>query len=226
MTSVRLSDPAKRDLRSIILYSDEQFRSTSAASLHTRLWSSIDALADSPFLGRSQVEMDPPGLSFRFAIVMRRFVVVCRYTRAGVRIARIVHGARNVAAELHRDSGNGGSVSEATPVHGAQLVKCAPQSTRRSLMRRRPIRLQRSDEPWNSISKWNAPGTRIRPTPTSGRSSCANEGGRGGPGALAPALYRGLVHEGVQCRVGDLPGQRPNRPGHSRHARRGVRTRA
>ena len=48
----------------------------------------------------SREALDPPGRTFRYFVVMKRFVIVYEPTATGIRIARILHGMRNLAAEL------------------------------------------------------------------------------------------------------------------------------
>ena len=65
-------------------------------------------LAGSPGLGRHRPDLDPPGHDFRYFVVVRRFVVVYEATESGVRVVRILHGARRLAAELDREPGDDG----------------------------------------------------------------------------------------------------------------------
>ena len=51
-------------------------------------------------------ELDPPGRSFRYYPIMKRFIVVYEPTADGVRVVRPLHGARHLAEELSRDAGN------------------------------------------------------------------------------------------------------------------------
>ncbi len=56
-------------------------------------------------MDRSAEGLDPPGHRFRYSVVLERFIV-CEPTENGIRIARLLHGARNVADELARDAGD------------------------------------------------------------------------------------------------------------------------
>ena len=67
----------------------------------------LTTLADNPLIGMQRVDLDPPGYSFRYFVVMRLFIVVYEPADPGIRIARILHGMRNLAAELKRDAGEG-----------------------------------------------------------------------------------------------------------------------
>lgn len=66
----------------------------------------LSILADTPTIGHLRDELDPPGHSFRYFVVMKRFIVVYEPTEPGIRVARILHGTRNLAAELNRDAGD------------------------------------------------------------------------------------------------------------------------
>ena len=46
MSTARVSSSAKQDLRSIFLYTEEQFGSAAALSLHARLWKAFAAHVD------------------------------------------------------------------------------------------------------------------------------------------------------------------------------------
>ncbi len=63
-------------------------------------------LVESPGMGRTRPELDPRGHAFRYFVVMKRFIVVYESTESGVRVVRILHGARTLAAELDRDPGD------------------------------------------------------------------------------------------------------------------------
>ena len=53
-------------------------------------------------MGRRRSELDPPGQSYRYFVVMKRFIIVYQPTEAGIRVARILHGMQDIAAELDR----------------------------------------------------------------------------------------------------------------------------
>ena len=48
------------------------------------------------------------GHAFRYFVVMKRFIIVHEPTEFGIRVARILHGMRNLAAVLDRDAGDDG----------------------------------------------------------------------------------------------------------------------
>ena len=108
MTLPVFSEAARLDRREITQHTVAEFGIAQARRLREHFEAVFRVLADSPGLGRSRPELDPPGHSFRYLVVMRRFIVVYDETDMGVRIARILHGARNLAAELTRDPGDEG----------------------------------------------------------------------------------------------------------------------
>ena len=57
-------------------------------------------------MGRTNDELDPPGRSFRSFVMMKFFIIVYEPTDSGIRVARLLHGARNLAAELERNAGD------------------------------------------------------------------------------------------------------------------------
>jgi len=68
----------------------------------------LNILAGSPAIGHLRDELDPPGHAFRYFVVMKRFIIVYEPTESGIRVARILYGMRNLAAELDRDAGDDG----------------------------------------------------------------------------------------------------------------------
>jgi len=74
--------------------------------LRDRLQSTLLMLAQNPELGVAHPELDPPGHSFRYCPVVKRFIVVYEPTADGIRIVRLLHGARHLAEELSRDAGD------------------------------------------------------------------------------------------------------------------------
>ena len=66
----------------------------------------LNNLAESPLIGRTNEELDPPGRSFRYFTVVKSFIIVYEPMDDGIRVARLLHGVRNLAAELDRDAGD------------------------------------------------------------------------------------------------------------------------
>ena len=100
-----LSEAAREDRRAITSYTVEHFGIGQAHRLRANVRRVLETLADNPGLGRRRPDLDPPGRSFRYFAVMQRFIVVYEPTLAGIRVVRILHAMRNLAAELGRDAG-------------------------------------------------------------------------------------------------------------------------
>ena len=99
------SEAAREDRRAITATTVERFGMAQARRLRTNFARVLDTLADNPSIGRRREELDPPGHSFRYFVVMKLFIIVYEPTDAGIRVARILHGLRKLAAELERDAG-------------------------------------------------------------------------------------------------------------------------
>ena len=105
MSRVVLSEAARLDRREITAYTVERFGLAQVRRLRDLLEATLDSLADSPRIGRTHEELDPPGRSFRYFAVMKSLIIVYEPTDDGIRVARLLHGARNLAEELGRDTG-------------------------------------------------------------------------------------------------------------------------
>lgn len=105
MNQIILSEAARRDRREITAYTVEHFGVQQARRLRERFEAALNTLAESPIIGRTNEALDPPGHSFRYSVVMKRFIIVYEPTGTGIRVARLLHGARNLAVELERDAG-------------------------------------------------------------------------------------------------------------------------
>ncbi len=106
MSRVVLSEAARIDRREITAYTVERFGIGQARRLRDRFQAVLNSLAESPLIGRTNEELDPPGHTFRYFVVMKSFIIVYEPTDDGIRVARLVHGARHLAAELDRDAGD------------------------------------------------------------------------------------------------------------------------
>lgn len=106
MSRVVLSEAARIDRKEITAYSVERFGIEQVRRLRERFQATLNALAESPLLGRTNEDLDPPGHSFRYFVVMNTFIIVYESTDNGIRVVRLLHGARNLAAELDRDAGD------------------------------------------------------------------------------------------------------------------------
>lgn len=106
MTRIPLSEAAEEDAREIRSYTVERFGLDQARRLGSQFQSTLNALADKPLVGRTNPELDPPGRSFRYFVLMKSVIIVYEPTDDGLRVARFLHGARNLAIELERDAGD------------------------------------------------------------------------------------------------------------------------
>lgn len=106
MSRVVFSEAARIDRRSITAYSVERFGIEQARRLCERFQATLNALAEPPLLGRTNEDLDPPGHSFRYFVVMKIFIIAYESTDNRIRVVRLLHGARNLAAELDRDAGD------------------------------------------------------------------------------------------------------------------------
>ena len=104
MSRVVLSEAVRDDRREITAFTVERFGIGQARRLRDQFQTTLNNLAESPLLGRTNEELDPPGRSFRYFVVMKSFIIVYEPTEDGIRVARLLHGARNLAAELDRDA--------------------------------------------------------------------------------------------------------------------------
>ena len=77
---------------------DRGVRDAFEAALHN--------LAESPLLGKTNEALDPADHSFRYYPVMKRFIIVYEPSDDGIRVARLLHGARNLAVELDHEPGD------------------------------------------------------------------------------------------------------------------------
>lgn len=105
MRRIVLSRAARSDRREITAFTVERFGLAQARRLRFAFEAALRSLAESPWMGRPNAALDPPGRSFRYHVVLRRFIIVYEATDEGLRVARLLHGARDLAAELGRDGG-------------------------------------------------------------------------------------------------------------------------
>ncbi|MCY4058793.1 MAG: type II toxin-antitoxin system RelE/ParE family toxin [Gammaproteobacteria bacterium] len=108
MNRVVFSEAARADRREITDYTVERFGIGQGRRLRANFARAVESLAATPRIGSLREALDPPGRTFRYFVVMKRFVIVYQPTATGIRIARILHGMRNLAAELDRDAGDEG----------------------------------------------------------------------------------------------------------------------
>ena len=105
MSKVVFSKAARSDRREITAYTVRRFGVEQARRLRQTFQAKIASLARAPMTGHRSEEINPPGRSFRYAAVMKSFIIVYEPADDGIRVVRLLHGARNLAAELARDAG-------------------------------------------------------------------------------------------------------------------------
>ena len=103
MSRIEFSAVARLDRRAITAYTVERFGLDGARRLRDRFRKVLALLADSPGMGRRRSDLDPPGHSFRYFVVGKVFIIVYEPGDDGVRVVRLLHGARSLARELERD---------------------------------------------------------------------------------------------------------------------------
>ena len=106
MRRIVFSEAAREDRNEIIAHSIETFGGHQARRLRIRFERIINALAASPWIGHLREDLDPPGRTFRYFVAMKLFTIVYEPAEDGIRVARILHGMRNLPAELGRDAGD------------------------------------------------------------------------------------------------------------------------
>ena len=106
MKQVSLSLAAERDLDEIDDYTIEHFGLDQAIRTTERFRETFRRLAEMPLSGHLRPDLSPPERTFRYRTVLRSFVIVYEPTDDGIRVARVLHGARNLVAELERDAGD------------------------------------------------------------------------------------------------------------------------
>lgn len=105
MSHIELSLASQDDRRQITGYTVRRFGVTQARRLRNAFEQALRRLAESPELGKSQPEIDPPGRSFRYFVLLRTFIIVYEPVEDGIRVARLIHGARDLSRELDDDPG-------------------------------------------------------------------------------------------------------------------------
>lgn len=106
MRRVKFSRAAEADVQAIDDYTIEQFGVAQAIKTAATFEAALIALADNPRGGRLDEQHSPPGRPLRFRVVLSAFVIVYEPWESGIRVARVLHGARNLQAELERDAGD------------------------------------------------------------------------------------------------------------------------
>lgn len=106
MTGVSLSRTAQADLLGIDLQTIELFGFEQSVRTEAAFRRAFDRLAANPLLGQRHDELSPAGHSFRLWVVLKRFVIVYVPQAEGIRVARILDGARDLPAVLAQNPGD------------------------------------------------------------------------------------------------------------------------
>jgi plasmid stabilization system protein ParE len=106
MNRLILSRSAELDLDEIDLYTVEHFGFAQAERTEAAFHETLSAIADNPGAGHSRPELDPPGRSFLYVTVLRRYLIVYAASDRGVRVARILDGSRDLHGLLSKDAGD------------------------------------------------------------------------------------------------------------------------
>lgn len=102
---ITFSRAAAADLEAIDDYTLEAFGLVQAERLRERLREIFLSLCQTPLASPRRPEYDPPGKEFRYCFALQRWVIVYQPAAEGIRVARVLHGARELLAELERDAG-------------------------------------------------------------------------------------------------------------------------
>jgi plasmid stabilization system protein ParE len=94
---------AELDLDEIDLQTIEQLGFAPAEETSATFLDALRTLAQMPEMGSLRPDLDPPGRTFRYWTVLRRFLIVYQPIQGGIRVARIVNASREVGA-LERSS--------------------------------------------------------------------------------------------------------------------------
>ncbi len=106
MRGVTFSPSAEADLQAIDDYTFEQFGHRQAVETAAAFESALKALADNPRSGRVDERLSLSGRAFRVRVVLSSFVIVYEPHRNGIRVARILHAARDLPSVLLDDAGD------------------------------------------------------------------------------------------------------------------------
>lgn len=102
---IQLSQAAANDVREIESYTLSNFGEKLTLQFLEKLEASLSLIATMPEMGMRGAEFDPSHHQFRYHAILSSFVVVYEETSDFIRIARIIHGARNLLSELMKDAG-------------------------------------------------------------------------------------------------------------------------
>jgi plasmid stabilization system protein ParE len=106
MKRLEFSRAACRDRDAILDYTLEKFGTEQAIRLGEALAKAMERLQRRPGTGRLRPDLSPTGRTIRWLVVLESFLVVYEATEAAVRVARIVHAARDLPTELRHEEGS------------------------------------------------------------------------------------------------------------------------
>ena len=106
MNQVVFSRAAVEDRRAITAYTVGRFGVGQARRLRDHFEATLQRLLLFPNSGQLRPEIDPDGRTFRYVVVSKSFILVYEPHSDGIRVARILHGARQLTRELERDQGD------------------------------------------------------------------------------------------------------------------------
>ncbi len=100
MSRFTLSPAAEVDLLEIDLQTIQRFGFAQSEVTESKFYATFQALAAEPLSGHAREDLDPPGRSFLYKSVLRRFVVVYLPAEYGIRVVRVVDGSRGLRRVL------------------------------------------------------------------------------------------------------------------------------
>ena len=104
MSDVTFSAEARADRREITRFTRDRFGVEQVRRLLAELRRITRTLVALPGAGRRIPELDPQGHRMRIYVMQGRFLIVYEETDGGIHVHRILHGARDIAAELGDES--------------------------------------------------------------------------------------------------------------------------
>lgn len=105
------SRAAELDIQQLDDATIEKFGLSQAIANREALHSVLRRLAENPQIGHLREDLSPPGRPFLYWTILGRFMIVYEPVEDGIRVARVLDGARNLCAELETDPGDGGRSS-------------------------------------------------------------------------------------------------------------------
>lgn len=105
MRRLLISAAARRDRDAIDDYTVEQFGLDQSQRLRDAFEAALNNLQRMSGAGRARPEISPAGRQFRSVVVLGAFLVVYEVAEDVVKVARILHAARDLPSELFQDDG-------------------------------------------------------------------------------------------------------------------------